>query len=601
MVPAFLTSVFLLALSTVSSAWPAPDHATILPRGAAPKESYDYVIVGGGTSGLTVGDRLTADGKYTVLVIEHGFFDNSSAILTGGGGGGMSPVRMYNITSAASAGLNNRRFSVGLGHCVGGSSAVNGMVFLRGTAEEYDMWGALGNKADTTWNWKGLLPYFKKGIYFTPPSQQFSSQLNVTYDMDAWGQESTTKIYATYSESGNGVTKVMYNAMAAMPGVEVPKDGAGGRNGLFWFTTSADPKQRTRSYARTGHWDGINRPNYEIVTGSRVNKILFDGTTATGVQFVPKAGGSATTVKANKEVILAAGSVHTPQVLQLSGIGPKSLLSQASIPLLVDLPGVGANFQDHSYIPNIGFSFGKQPPNTGVNVPNNGINNPNLGAFLGMPVVSPDNYQTIASRLDSQDPAAYLPSGSDPTVVAGYAEQKKLFVNAMKSKGVTFLQQFVGTPGGSVQNLHPLSRGTVYIDPRNIQADPIVDYRAMSNPIDGDVMAEHIKFMRRYMNSAPLTQYQPRESSPGTGVNTDAALVNWAKGQINPSVFHPIGTTAKMAREWGGVVDEDLFVYGTKKLSIIDGGIMPTTIGATTSMTVYAVAEKAADIIKARA
>ena len=148
----------------------------------------------------------------------------------------------------------------------------------------------------------------------------------------------------------------MYNAMAAMPGVEVPQDQAGGDNGLAYFTTSMDPNDYTRSYARTGHWDGINRPNYHLITSSKVNKILFDGTTATGVQYVPaNGGGQGSTVTANKEVILAAGAIHTPQVLQLSGIGPSSLLLPANIPVVADLPGVGSNFQDHSYIPSISY------------------------------------------------------------------------------------------------------------------------------------------------------------------------------------------------------------------------------------------------------
>lgn len=147
----------------------------------------------------------------------------------------------------------------------------------------------------------------------------------------------------------------MYNAYRAFPGIDVPKDGGAGSNGLFWFTTSMDPTATTRSYARTGHWDNIRRSNYELMTGQKVNKILFSGDTATGVQFTPSNGGQVTTVRANKEVILAAGAVHTPQILQLSGIGPSALLRQANIPVIVDLPGVGANFQDHAYLPTVNY------------------------------------------------------------------------------------------------------------------------------------------------------------------------------------------------------------------------------------------------------
>jgi choline dehydrogenase-like flavoprotein len=140
----------------------------------------------------------------------------------------------------------------------------------------------------------------------------------------------------------------MYDAMAAMPGVETPTDQASGTNGVSFFPSSMDPVSYTRSYARTGHWDDVGpaRPNYQLITSTRVNKIIFNpGDVAKGVQFVPVAGGPATVVNARKEVILAAGAIHTPQILQLSGVGPAALLQQAGIPVVADLPGVGANFQ----------------------------------------------------------------------------------------------------------------------------------------------------------------------------------------------------------------------------------------------------------------
>jgi choline dehydrogenase-like flavoprotein len=147
----------------------------------------------------------------------------------------------------------------------------------------------------------------------------------------------------------------MLQAFIAMPGIDTPKDGCAGQNGVFWYPSSVNPTTLERSYARTGHFDNIARDNYELITGRRVNKILFDGTTAVGVQYVPRNGGAAVQVKAKKEVIVAAGAVHTPQVLQLSGIGPKPLLDKAKIPVIFDLPGVGQKFQDQAYVPSVGF------------------------------------------------------------------------------------------------------------------------------------------------------------------------------------------------------------------------------------------------------
>lgn len=153
-------------------------------------------------------------------------------------------------------------------------------------------------------------------------------------------------------------TEDLYAAMASIPGVNIPGDSGAGENGLYWYSTSHDPRTQLRSYARTGHWDNVPRDNYELVVGAKVNQILFDDDlNATGVQFVSLNSTTAepVVVKARKEVIIAAGSVHTPQVLMLSGIGPKAALEDLDIPVKVDLPGVGSNFQDHSYIPSISF------------------------------------------------------------------------------------------------------------------------------------------------------------------------------------------------------------------------------------------------------
>jgi len=208
-------------------------------------------------------------------------------------------------------------------------------------------------------------------------------------------------------------------------------------------------------------------------------------------------------------------------------------------------------------------------------------------------VITPDRFEALAAAFEAQKTDAYLPSSYTPEQIEGYAQQKKVWANLMRSSGVTFLEIMLYGPGGAVQNLHCMSRGNILIDPANPGGEMIVDYRAASNPIDMDVMVEIIKFMRRYMTESDLKQYNPRETSPGASVSTNQQLADWARGQIIPSVFHPVGTAAKMPREWGGVVDEELLVYGVNKLSIVDASIMPTLVGATTSMTVYAVAEKA--------
>lgn len=182
-----------------------------------------------------------------------------------------------------------------------------------------------------------------------PPEGEWVEKFNVTYDIHAWGQYKDTKVYTSFLDWFDPIQKVIYDAWKRVPGLPVPKDGASGVGGLFYFPISLDPKTQQRSYARTGHWDGLNRSNYHIVTGSKVNKILFSGKKAVAVRFVPKENpqADATIIRARREIIISAGGVHTPQILQLSGIGPADLLKQAKVSVKVDLPGVGSNFQDH--------------------------------------------------------------------------------------------------------------------------------------------------------------------------------------------------------------------------------------------------------------
>ncbi|KAK2803295.1 hypothetical protein FQN51_003713 [Onygenales sp. PD_10] len=563
------------------------------------QEEYDYIIVGGGTTGLTVGDRLTEDGESTVLVLEYGYFDNET---------GMNPKRMFNITSTPQPELEDRSFFVGLGCVVGGSSSVNGQVFLRGTKEEYDAWGELGGEG-STWNWEGLLPYFKKGLTFSPPDEAQAEEFSIAYDPEFWG--SSAKIFGSFGHGNlRGVMKLFYSAMKNMPGVTTPPDSGSGETGLYWYTISQEPENWQRSYSRTGHLDGLDRENYEILVGAKVNKILFEDEVATGVQWVSRNDTELApqTVKARKEVILAAGTVHTPQVLMLSGIGPAPLLEEAGLDVKIDLPGVGNNFQDHSYIPQVAYEsttltrrqVGIEPEINVTNNPAGGGGPPSLAAMIGLPVITPDKFEELAAAYEAQDPKEYLPSTYDPTLIEGYAQQQKVYSRLMRSTGVTFLEMMLFGPGGSVQNLHPMSRGTIQINTTDPEGGMVVDYRAATNPIDMDVMVEIIKFMRKYMASEDFAPYEPSELTPGANVTTDAALADWARKQIIPSVFHPVGTCAKMPREWGGVVSEELLVYGTQRLSIIDASIMPTIVGATTSMATYAIAEKAADIIIAR-
>ncbi|KAF2179010.1 GMC oxidoreductase [Zopfia rhizophila CBS 207.26] len=480
--------LWLSASLRIISAWPQPAIKAQIRQDSSQlsADEYDYVIVGGGTSGLTVGDRLTVDGKFTVLVLEYGYFDTSV---------GMNPRRMFNITSEPSPGLNNRTFRVGVGCVVGGSSTVNGQVFLRGSKLEYDAWKELSGPNST-----------------------------IRYNTKYWSKDA--KIYATFGGKPQPLMKNLFSAISKMPGMTVPEDSGAGEAGLYWYPISQDNVNFQRSSARTGHWEGLNRSNYEMIVGAKPNKINFDGDRAISVQYISRNDSSTppVTIKARKHVILAAGSIHTPQ----------------------DLPGVRSNFQDHSYIPNIAYSWGTTPNGIFVPRPWCSMMPPNLAAMIGMPV-------SYTKEL-----------------IEGYKQQQHVYAKLFRKKN----------------NLHPLSRGTILPDPDDIDKEMKVDYRASSNTLDTRVVIEIIKFMRRYMTQSDLKIYNATEMLPGAEMQSDEELMGWARGIIIPSVYHPAGT--------------ELGVHGVRGLSVVDASIMPTLVGATTSMTVYAIAEKAAGMIKAK-
>lgn len=219
----------------------------------------------------------------------------------------------------------------------------------------------------------------------------------------------------------------------------------------------------------------------------------------------------------------------------------------------------------------------------------------NAAAWLPFSVVS-RRAGEIAAALEAQDHARHLPAGTDATVAAGYAVQMRSYAAALRGNGTAFLNLVTsgGPASGVLADLHPLSRGTVAIDPRDPRGrEPLVDYRALSNPLDSAVMAEMLRFARRaYMDNPATATYAPVEMAPGAAVMTDEQFAAYLARTVSPSYFHPVGTCAMMPRALGGVVDEALRVYGVRNLRVVDASIMPTLPGANTCQTVYAVAEK---------
>ncbi|EKG20738.1 Glucose-methanol-choline oxidoreductase [Macrophomina phaseolina MS6] len=595
--------------------------AQVVGRDVSLQDSYDFVVAGGGTSGLTVADRLTEDPNITVLVIEYGPLDkHEDSVLVPGLLDLDTTPYWFNLTSAPQEGLNNKTFRVPAAAVVGGGTVINGMFFDRGTAADYDLWEQLGNPG---WGWDGLLPYFRKSENFTPPAESFAAEWNISWDLSAHGREGP--VQSSFPVFQFGSTKNFLRACLSL-GLAKPSDQASGNKaGVSWVPSSLDYTNQTRSYSRVAHYDRVisSRPNYHLLTMHTVSKVLFsDDNAATGVEYFSRETGEVSTVTASKEVIIAAGAVHTPQILQLSGIGPKALLDSLDIPVVKDLSGVGHNLQDHPAIyTQWNFSNLPLPSVESLDVNQTQIDEAlflyrtnrtgaftqvdrggNQAAFVPLSKLlssSPSTYASILALAASTSPTDIYPPSTPPSVLAGYIQQLARIIPQLSSPTEP-VYEF--TSGGSstlpVVFLKSLSRGTVAITSTNASTQPRVDYRTIRAPSDIAVVRAALRWARTLMRTDAMLEMEPHESLPGASAQDDAALDDVIRANANPGYQHVTASCAMMPEEWGGVVDSRLRVYGVERVRIVDASIMPVIPGTHTSSTVYAVAEKAADIVK---
>ncbi|KAM7188806.1 GMC oxidoreductase [Naviculisporaceae sp. PSN 640] len=627
------------------------------------RDAYDFVIAGGGTSGLTVADRLSEafPGK-TVLVIEYGQIEE--------GVGSFDPPSQWETSTPGAAGswdffskpnpiMNNKTAYIKVGKTVGGGSAVNGQFFDRGSRHDYDAWEEVyGNSSPNNikWDWKGIVPYFKKSVTFTKPSPADAQKYGYTWDIDA-AYGGNTPIFSSYPPFQWADQKIVSQAYQEL-GLRIPKECAGGdKHGVCWVPTSEHPVTMRRSHSGLGHYALVqgSRSNYDLLVKHQVVRIVYPGSSTAKaskptrkkhqpplveVKDVSSASIFNITVKA--EVIISAGAFNTPAILQRSGIGPPAFLQSAGIPLVIDSPGVGANLQDHGGAGlNWNLTVPYDPPL--FPVPNDLLTNSsyyslavsqfdqtpaqgpftigmgNSAVYVSLPKAAPDSYQSIISKLRSlASPsstsllASYLPPGPDyasnTAMVAGYRSQLLTLANLLsdptapsnESPFATTRHPGVG-PNAWAFLLHPLSRGTVHINVSDPLGQPILDYRAGTNPLDFDLHISHLKFLRKLVDTPTFKKYGAVETSPGESVQTDDQWKEYVKQGIILSFQHPCCTAALMSRERGGVVGRDLKVHGAEELGgglrVADMSITPLLVGSHTSATAYAVGEKAADII----
>ncbi|KAK1622518.1 hypothetical protein BDP81DRAFT_507537 [Colletotrichum phormii] len=483
------------------------------------------------------------------------------------GASGFAPGTRYNwnLTSTPQEFLSKQIINLTQRHTIGGSSTVNAMIFDRGMPSNYDAWAALGNQG---WNFAALLPYFKKSECFTAATPANSATYGMTFDAACHGFEGPIQSsYLAWSHPNNT------NFLDAMHGlgISTPVDQGYNPLGAYLSTHSIHPRNQSRSSARTAHYDqSVDR-------------------------FSAGPGLTADKVEALKEVIVSAGALNTPKLLQLSGIGPVSLTSRHGIPLQVDLPGVGANLQDHP--------FGLTLASLSAGIPGNyDLENATFNAdqkdlyyserkgrwtdtiaealaFIPLSnFTQSDVTGKLLSVMSSAGAAQYLPQDTDQTVKDGYLKQVQQVLEMHQN----------GSTAG--MELLYVDR-TVAINSTDPFAPPVIDPRYLSHPYDGQVLVESIRFNRKLLATEQIQALGATETLPGVGITSDDDLLEFIKG-ASSTEYHYAGTCAMLPRSLGGVVDSNLSVHGVDGLRIVDASTMPLLPSEHTQATVYAIAEK---------
>ena len=412
-------------------------------------------------------------------------------------------------------------------------------------------------------------------------------------------------------------------------GIRNATECAGGdKAGVCWVPNSKDPNTCERSHSGLGHYQNVmnSRQNYDLLVLHKVTRVLYEpGKEQAGpprVEVRSLNSSNTSVINAKAEVIISAGAVHTPQILQRSGIGPPNVLKAANVPLLVDLPGVGTNFQDHS-----GVSILSRANMTAIDGPSQfdlrsnatfrqqaleqyalrpaqgpytvvGSSN---AVYVGLPNITKD-YAEIAANVEKQlkdgSFASFLPPGSPDTVKEGYKAQLAILANELRDwRSPVFESIIQGGPASSGYLLKPLSRGSVHLNASAPDGEPAILYGTAAHPADVAILSSFIPFLRRQLETPTFKALGASELYPGGNVTTATELEAYVRRTASGSFAHPCCTAPMMPRNKGGVVGPDLRVHGVQGLRVVDFSIAPLIPGTHTSATVYALAEKGADII----
>jgi choline dehydrogenase-like flavoprotein len=674
---------------TFSALWLLISITLALPLNTPLLAEYNYIIVGGGPSGLVVANRLSENPNVNVLLLEAGPADVGEDIvyIPGFIGHDIGGRYDWNLSTVPQAYLDSNARSIPQGRALGGGTLLNGMLWNRGGRADYDDWVQLGNPG---WSWDDMLPYFKKSETYSPiQSSSIAEQYSTREDKSVHGYAGPVNVsFPNYTWNAS------INLFSALNELGVPTafdPNAGDVAGASYLPFDLEPVTQTRNTARRAYYDSIvGRPNLWVSTEKTVTQVLFNGAqgnldastpvtqelalgqgtspgitggifgngsvlnitslppipplrggyakrdrlrtvwtklkrslrffqrqnrspsgsplTATGVEFASDAQSPRQTIRATREVILAAGAIHTPQLLMLSGIGPADELDSFGIQTLVNLPGVGSNLQDHMQVwcwapyhdPYTSNPTSMNNDQIFVNTAWNDYWTSRTGpftsgaiagvAFPSLPAITNDA-AALANLAAAQLPSMFLHDSPDRSLVAGYSAQLSLLSAALRDSSRAAFELINANDGDlTVATMRPLSRGTLRLASSQPFTPPLIDPRYGSNPIDIQVLQRAIAFNKRIIATDSMAQLAPVQMFPPADASNDE-VVQWirSKGQTE---YHPSGTAAMMPLRLGGVVDPELLVYGTGNLRVVDASVMPMVPAAHLQAVVYGVAEK---------
>ncbi len=526
-------------------------------------QTYDYIVVGAGSAGAVVANRLSESSRNRVLLLEAGPARHHwSPVPLGYAKLLHNPSANWCYSSEPETATNDRRLPVPRGRMLGGSSAINGCAFVRGQAQDFDTWAQMGNRG---WSYQDVLPFFKRMETYEGGGD------------DAFrGSDGPLRI--TNPEVRDPLLQAIIEA-AGEVGIAHSQDYNGAQQDGIAMSQATISNGRRMSTAHC-YLDPIRkRKNLSIVSNAHVEAVVLDGNKCTGVRY--HINNVAHEARASREVVISAGSINSPQLLELSGIGQPTRLKDLGIAVLRALPGVGENLRDH-FAPRTRWAIGSK----GITYNDRGRGLGLIHQVLRYTILRQGMFSMVAAPL-----RAFVRSreGLDaPDVLLGW-------VPMLYEPGPKLSRQ-----SGMTCYAHPMrpeSKGHIHVTSKDFRQAPAINFNFLSSPIDAETTVRAVRIARSVMAAPALADMKITEIAPGAAVSSDDEILDWVK-QAAETTYHPIGT-CKMGTDDMAVVDEQLRVRGIEGLRVADASIMPTLTSGNTNAPAIMIGEKAADMILA--